>query len=147
MTINVRVFVFDADTGTQQLLRGVLENRGYNVKTFSEPKLCERCACSPDETCVDIIISDNQMSSCSGLKFARHQLSRDCKVAQLALISEDWTAADLKEADALACQTFSKPIDQVALGKWLDRHEKTLDPNRTLRDHFVKARVKPWVVK
>ncbi len=139
--MKTRAFVFDDDELIRSLLKSILENRGYEVFTFSEPGVCPlyqkaECDCIDGQQCADIILSDIRMPNISGIGLIEKLDKNGCKVKNRALISGSWTPSELNQAKDLNCKIFKKPFKMEELEDWLDDCEKTIDPNRVLHNRF-----------
>ena len=112
--MNKRAFVLDDDQILRELLRQVLEDRGYEVLTYSNPGLCPlynegSCHCTDGEACGDIIISDVNMPNVSGLGFVERQKKMECKIKNVALMSGFWSGTDVeKQRDLVARYSKSR---------------------------------------
>jgi CheY-like chemotaxis protein len=145
--MNKRAFVLDDDEILRELLRQVLEGRGYEVLGFSNPGLCPlynegSCRCTDGEACGDIIISDINMPRVSGLDFIERQKKMGCKVKNVALMSGAWSGTDVEKAKSLGCKVFQKPFSLAEIEKWLDECENEIDPERILTDWFKENLVR-----
>ena len=134
-----RILVFEDNDILRSTLKYILDERGYEVFTFSEPKLCRVFdsvdhTCPADLACADVIISDVNMPTETGLDLIRKRQQKGCKVKYRALMSADWTGSDLKSARELGCFIFRKPFDLKKMLKWLDDCTDELDPARKLSD-------------
>lgn len=72
--MKIRALVFEDNDQLRSLISTILEMRGYEVFTFSEPGSCplylkDKCPCPLKHTCADIIITDINMPSVTGLDF------------------------------------------------------------------------------
>jgi len=147
--MKIRCFLFEDDERVRALLLQILESRGYEVLSFSDPELCpmygaSACPCNPEETCGDIIISDVKMPNVTGLGFVDRQKEIGCKINNVALISGAWSDFDLEHAQKLGCKTFQKPFILDELNEWLNECEKGVDPNRILRNWFQEMIPESW---
>lgn len=139
--VRIRAFVFDDDRDTREVLRIVLEDRGYEVLAYRHPSMCPifldtKCPCPRDHACGDILLTDMNMPFVSGLEFIENQTRNGCKgiVQNKAVMSGAWTDELRARAKALGCRTFTKPISFGKLDLWLDERERMIDPNRKLTD-------------
>jgi len=94
--------------------------------------------CPVDHACADIIISDVNMPSKTGLELIKDRQQKGCKVKYRALMSGDWTDSDLKYAQDLGCHIFHKPFDIRIMLKWLDDCVEKIKPDRKLSDLLTK---------
>ena len=144
--MNKRAFVLDDEEMLRELLRQVLEDRGYEVLTFANPGLCPlykegKCRCRIGEACGDIIISDVSMPNVSGLEFVERQKKMECKIKKVALMSGRWSEPDVEKAKSLGCTVFQKPFSLAEIEKWLDECENRIAPERILTDWFKEKLV------
>jgi len=134
-----RVLIFEDNDILRSSLKYILDERGYEVFTFSKPKMCQAFdsvhhTCPADYACADVIISDVNMPTKTGLDLIKERQQKGCKVKYRALMSADWTDSDLKSARELGCYIFHKPFDLKKMLQWLDDCLGELDPERTLSE-------------
>lgn len=134
-----RILIFEDNDILRSTLKFVLTERGYEVFTFSKPKMCQALdsvhhTCPSDRACADVIISDVNMPTKTGLDLIKERQQKGCKVKYRALMSADWTDIDLKSARELGCYIFHKPFDLKKMLQWLDDCVGELDPERTLSE-------------
>jgi len=139
--MRIRAFVFDDNESNSSLISTILENRGYEVLSFSEPSICpiyldRKCPCPKDYACGDLFIANNRMFNMTGLEFIENQTRNGCKgiVKNKAVISTTYTNAEVEKAKKLECQVFEKLSFIDKIDSWLDECEKRIDPNRKLSD-------------
>ena len=140
----IRVILLDDNEGVRSVLTEVLEERGYEVFSYSDPGICplqleRECQCGIGQACADIIVSDVDMPSMTGLEFIENQKTKNCKIQNVVLISGGWTEETLAHAHELGCKTFSKPFPFSEFFRWLDEIEKRIEPTRELTDWFQKT--------
>ena len=134
-----RVLIFEDNDILRSTLESILDGRGYEVFTFSNPGLCQIFdsvdhQCPVDHACTDIIISDVNMPSKTGLELIQERRQKGCKVKYRALMSGEWTDSDLKQAHELGCQIFHKPFNISEVLKWLDNCVGKINCERKLSD-------------
>ena len=134
-----RVLVFEDNDILRSALEYILEGRGYEVFAYANPRLCQIFDstdhnCPADHACTDIILSDVNMPSKTGLELIRERRQKGCKVKYSALMSADWTDTDLKNAEELGCRIFHKPFDIREILQWLDDCVKKISSERRLSD-------------
>ena len=134
-----RVLIFEDNDILRSALEYILDERGYEVFTFANPGLCQIYDsvdhnCPVDHACTDIIISDVNMPSKTGLEFIQERRQKGCKVKYKALMSGDWTDSDLKYAQELGCRIFHKPFDIREMLKWLGDCVEKINSERRLSD-------------
>ncbi len=140
----VRVILLDDNEGVRSILAEILEERGYEVFSYADPGICPlqlepECRCKGSQTCTDIIISDVDMPSMTGLEFIENQKNKKCKCRHVVLISGGWTEERLERAHNLGCKTFEKPFPFDQFYKWLDEIEKRIEPTRELCSWFQET--------
>lgn len=134
-----RAILIEDDDLVRLTLESILESRGYEVHSYSEPMFCpifldSECICSLVFPCTDIIITDLNLPNVTGLDFIEHQIEIGCKVNNIAVMSGYWTDQGLEKAEKIGCQIFEKPFDLKDLHQWLDGVEKRINPIRELAD-------------
>jgi DNA-binding NtrC family response regulator len=138
-----RVLIFEDNDILRSTLKFILNERGYEVFTFSDPIMCSvydsvNHNCPVDHACADIIISDVDMPTKTGLEFIKERQQKGCKVKYRALMSGGWTDSDLKYAQELDCYIFHKPFNIKKMLKWLDDCVEKINPERKLSDLLTK---------
>jgi len=139
-----RVLIFEDNDILRSALQYILSERDYEVFTFSSPKGCPvyesvNHICPADYACADIIISDVNMPSKTGLEFFKERQQKGCKVKYRVLMSGDWTDSDLKIAKQIGCHMFQKPFDLREMFKWLEDCVNEINPERKLSDMITKS--------
>ena len=132
-----RVLIFDENEALSITLKKILDERGYEVFTFSDRGVCPLFHSGyhikiSDSVCSDIIISDCYMPTIDGLKLIKDRIDKGCKVKFRALISTTWSDADWQYAHKLGCLLFRKPFDLKEMLEWLDDCTKKIDVERKL---------------
>jgi CheY-like chemotaxis protein len=138
-----RVLIFEDNEILRSTLEAILNEFGYEVFAFSNPGLCPvydsaDYKCSLDHACADIIISDVDMPTKTGLEFIKDRKQKGCKIEYRTLMSGDWTDSSLKYAQELGCRVLHKPFDFEELLQWLDDCSKHITPNRQLSNLFTQ---------
>ena len=137
--MKLRVIVFEDNEALRATITSLLEMRGYEVFSYSEPLLCPVYLdreCPHEWPCADVLITDLRMPNMTGLEYVENQARYGCKaiVQNKAVLSGAWTEEELERAKRLGCQIFEKPFEIHEMIKWLDECEKRIDPNRRLAD-------------
>jgi CheY-like chemotaxis protein len=137
----LRIILLDDNEAVRSLLSEIFTDRGYEVFAFSNPSICPlqmlpECRCEPNQTCTDIIVSDMDMPSMTGLSFIENQKKKNCKCQHVVLMSGSWTEQALLRAHELGCKTFAKPFSFEEFNEWLDEVEGSIDSTRELRNWF-----------
>ena len=134
-----RILIFEDNDILRAALKYIFNERGYEVFTFADPRLCQTFDsvnhyCPVDHACADIIISDVNMPASNGLELMKERLQEGCKAKYRALMSGDWTDSDLKYAHELGCHVFHKPFNVKEMLKWLDDCAEKINSERKLSD-------------
>ncbi len=139
--MQLRVIIFEDDNNMRQLFSELLEGKGYEVISASDPTLCPvyadpKGACPHKFACGDFLLTDNQMPHMTGLEFVQVQEQKGCKgvVHNKAVISGSWSDEELKTAEHLGCKLFTKPFLIDEIFQWLDEQAKKIPPDRQLED-------------
>ena len=134
-----RLIVIEDDKHCRELLSLILRQNDYDVISLAEPTACPlysdlESECSHEDACGDFLLTDNRMPRMSGLQFIEIQQARGCKgaVHNKAVISASWTDDELKHAERLGCQIFSKPLDVENILKWLRERKRLIPAGRKL---------------
>jgi DNA-binding response OmpR family regulator len=138
-----RVLIFEDNDILRSTLKHILSERGYEVFTFTDPKMCPVYDlidhdCPADDACADIIISDVNMPRKTGLELFEERQQKGCKARFRALMSGNWTDSDLKYAQELGCHIFHKPFDIKEMLRWLEDCTGKINPERKLSDLHTK---------
>jgi len=136
-----RILIFEDNDSLRSTLNNLLQELGFEVFTFPDPGMCPLRAsgdtgCPLDHACSDIIISDVNMPTETGLEFIKERLKNGCKIKYRALMSGDWSETDLQKAQKLGCRIFHKPFSLDELLQWLNDCRKRIDSERELSDWF-----------
>ncbi len=138
-----RVLVFEDNAIIRSALEYILKEKDYEVFTYSDPKMCHiyhsaSHDCLSAYSCADIIISDVNMPTKTGIELFRELRQKRCKVKFWALMSADWTESNLRYAQELGCHIFHKPFSMEKMLGWLNDCRKKIDPERRLHDWLIK---------
>jgi DNA-binding NtrC family response regulator len=140
--ITYRILIFDDDSSIRDLLWNYFDHRGYEVFTFPHPRSCpicelHECMCPLDAACADLIISDLNMPYVRGLDFLAQQISKGCKVRNLALMTGELQAADREQAERLGVRVFEKPFRLADIEKWAEEAEAAIPRSRKLSNWYL----------
>jgi CheY-like chemotaxis protein len=138
-----RVLIFEDNDILRATLKHILDELGYEVFTYPDPAMCPvydsvHHNCPLDHPCADIIISDVNMPTKTGLELIKDRQQKGCKIKYRALMSGDWTDSDLKYAKELGCLIFHKPFNIKKMLKWLDDCIEKINPERKLSELLTK---------
>jgi len=78
------------------------------------------------------------MMGANGLDFIEELIERGCRQPNFALMSGDFSDADLDRAAELDCVLFTKPLNMEALTVWVEEVERSIPPERILYDWSQK---------
>jgi len=142
-----RIILLDDIDSIRDTFAKLLTIHGYEVFSFSNPTICPlqiepECRCNKNQTCTDIIISDLDMPSMTGLNFIENQRKKNCKCQHVALMSGLWTEEKLSHAHELGCKIFMKPVSAKDILKWIEEVEKYINPDRELCGWFEETPLK-----
>jgi CheY-like chemotaxis protein len=132
-----RVLIFEDDDILRSILENLLDSHGYEVFTFSDPGMCpvsgsDNHNCPLGDACADIIISDVNMPTQTGLELIKDRKQNGCKAKFRALMSGYWSDPDLQHAQELGCHVFHKPFNLKEMIQWLDDCSERIDHERKL---------------
>jgi hypothetical protein len=77
------------------------------------------------------------MPTQQGIDFLEEQIRKGCKCKNMTLMSGDFTENDVVRAKSIGLMLFRKPFGITEILEWIERIEKTIDPNRKLADWFL----------
>ena len=134
-----RAVIFDDQEFLRTLLWMFFDRRGYEVLTFPDPGFCplhvtDQCPCPTGTRCSDLVISDVNMVTANGVDFIDKLIQKGCRLPNFALMSGDFSRADLDRASRIGCALFTKPVDMAALTAWVEQVERSTPPERILYD-------------
>jgi len=138
-----RIILFDDDQNIREGLKQVFKHRGYEVLIYEDPSLCSLqhshdCQCQKNERCADIVITDIDMPTVSGIDFVDEQVSKGCKIQNIAIMSGAWSEENIKRAKALGCAVFDKPFDLSVLMDWIKECEGRMGQIPDLCNWFLQ---------
>lgn len=131
MSQKFNAVVIDDDLFCREFMAEVLEDRGYQVARYAAAVslpfcLCPEGNCQRQQSCADLLLTDNQMPRLSGLEMIEQLQARGCKLAvgSRAVLSGSWSQSELEKAEQLGCKTFTKPYDLQEIDAWLSACEE-----------------------
>jgi len=74
------------------------------------------------------------MHGANGIDFLEGLIQKGCRQRRFALMSGDFSDADLIRASRLGCTLFDKPLDVAALTAWVEETERSIPLERKLFD-------------
>jgi len=136
----LKAIVVDDEQLIRELLRHVLEIRGYKVMTYAQPDLCPfydeaECPCPDAARCADLLITDVNMPGCTGIEFVERLIRADCKIPNIAIMSGSWTVTERTRAEATGCAIFEKPLRMSDLEAWLESCEQRMRADSLVTSH------------
>lgn len=137
--MRLRAVILDDSPTLRKVLWTLFKGRGYEVFAFPDPVLCplhavRECPCPPSTCCADVIVSDVNMEGGNGVDFFEQLVQKGCKQRHFALMSGNFSEADLARASRLNCRLFTKPLDMAQLTAWVEEVEGLIPSERTLFD-------------
>jgi DNA-binding NtrC family response regulator len=138
-----RILIFDDDKSIREILWHFFDHKGYEVFTFPHPRSCpindiSSCTCPLTESCADFIITDLNMPFLRGIDFIEQQISKGCKVKNLALMTGDPGDPARERAEKFGVKVFTKPFRLADVEKWITDSEVKIPMNRKLSDWHLK---------
>ncbi len=134
-----RAIVIDDDDACRALVSLLLEQKGYEVLSFSDPTACPvytdpEAPCPHADACGDFLLTDNHMPNMTGIEFIESQSRRGCKgmVKNKAVLSGSLSLGEVERAERLGCKVFRKPYVLKEVSDWLDEQLKTIPDDRKL---------------
>jgi CheY-like chemotaxis protein len=144
-----RAIVCDDDHQILDLFRSVIEMMGYEVLTAETPITCAFYrdhvdSCRQHHRCADVLITDYSMPSMTGLELLVMQHQGGCKLTSRnkALMTGDEDSELRKQAAALGCHFFTKPLLVSTLIAWLKECEKRFDLSEPLAAELYQPQSK-----
>lgn len=128
-----RAIIVDDEPSVLDLLKMVLELRGYEVIAYREPVRCpiyeDHTRCGSLRPCTDVLIADYRMPKMTGIEMLEDQAHRGCKLTSRnkAIISGDLDEPALKKIGELGCAFFQKPFTLEEMEAWLIGCEERMD--------------------
>jgi CheY-like chemotaxis protein len=139
----MKAMILEDDPVIRTLLGKVLSLDGYEVDSYSNPANCplfadESCPCSQKGACPDLIISDYDMPTASGLDFSEHLKRKQCKCKNIAVISGGWDEDELQSVLPSGLSAFAKPFSK-RFWAWLRKVKgQGQEMNRAYRRSFER---------
>ena len=134
-----RVLIFDDDEAIRKILWQFFDHKGYEVFTFPHPRSCpiceiSKCTCPITASCADFIITDLDMPFMKGIDFIEQQVSKGCKVKNIALMSGGLNGPVVTKAEELGVKVFPKPFKIADMERWIREAEAKIPQDRELSD-------------
>lgn len=130
-----KVFIFSENEDIKNLLKKVLEKRGYDITVYIKPERCTNYAvsvfrfCLSAHACADIVIMGRHIAEFRSLDFIERQIKGKCKVPleNKLVIASTFDEIDTARAKALGVCIMHMPFTLAELHKWLDGCEERLE--------------------
>jgi CheY-like chemotaxis protein len=129
-----RAVIFMENEPARNVLKKILEKRGYEVSTYDALEQCPNFAspeshdCVKEKRCADIVIMGRHMYEVRAFDFLERQAQGKCKLpmANKLIISSIFEELDDARAKELGVTIMYLPFSVAALEKWLDGCEERL---------------------
>ena len=126
--MRLRILVLDDDAETRDMLKIALGNKGHDVTVLADPTEFpflrkDRCPCSSDSPCADILISDNIMPNIEGIDLFKKLKNGGChplRKGNVAIMSGYLTIHYMNELNDLGIHYFRKPFKMSDIYDWVD---------------------------
>jgi CheY-like chemotaxis protein len=122
----MKALIFGENKMFLTLLTEILPNEKFEVTAFSDPisfinQHEESCCHKQGGPCFDVLITDNLMPGMTGIEFIEGIKGFGCKLAdqRKAIVSDNWSADDLKHAKKTGSKVFHNPVPRNKLIQWL----------------------------
>jgi len=136
-----RTIILESDNRLRELLAVLLKSRGHEIHAYAYPITCPLYRqpdgrCPQDFPCADLLITDMQMASESGLDLLGRQAERGCRMApgNKLLLTADLAKEQEQQADELGCVVARKPVDIPELFDRVAECESRIPNDRRLGD-------------
>lgn len=120
-----KAIVIDDESSICELLKMVLDEKGYAAEIYPNPLACPLYresseACHADYSGYDILITDYNMPGMNGIDFVSWLLQNNWLIPKIAIISGTWDIEAKTRASGLNCQLFDKPFSINEVQNWID---------------------------
>ncbi|GBC59356.1 response regulator [Desulfonema ishimotonii] len=120
----MRVYLFEDNHMTREMLTDLLEMLGCNVRSFCDPsEAFNRPGGARWAQSADIVITDLQMPFMSGLELAVKLTGSGFDEKNIAILSGYWTEDNRSFAENLGIRIFEKPLGIDLLCSWIKSHK------------------------
>ena len=138
--MNFRLLIFDDDSPELNPLKILLQAKGYEIHTYSDPLKCplitgDEVVSNGVSFSTDFIISNFSTPLNTNLQFIEDLKRKKFKVNNIAILSSGCREKDINKAVELGCRVFPKPIKLSTVLSWLDEREKNIPPDRKLLNY------------
>jgi len=137
--MKTRILLFEDEHTIRKPLCTFLRAKGYEVLDFPSPMTCtlvaeQKCTCSRDRACADLVITDMKMPGMTGLELIRMMAEKGCHASarDKIVISSAITPEQAVEFRALGCHYLPKPFELAELLRLIQVCEKNIPPDRQL---------------
>jgi DNA-binding response OmpR family regulator len=137
--MKTRILLFEDEPAIRRPLCAFLRAQGYEVLDFHSPMACtlvaeQKCTCSRDRACADLVITDMKMPGMTGLELIRMMAVKGCRTStkDKILISSGVSPEEAVEFQTLGCHYLPKPFQLEELLALVQACEKNIPPDRQL---------------
>jgi DNA-binding response OmpR family regulator len=137
--MKTRILLFEDEYSIRRPLCVFLRARGYEVLDFPSPMTCtlvteQKCTCSRERACADLVITDMKMPGMTGLELIRMMAEKGCHASsrEKIVISSGLTPEQAVELRTLGCHFLPKPFQVEELLALIQVCEQHIPPDREL---------------
>ena len=137
--MKTRILLFEDEPSIRRPLCTFLRARGYEVLDFPSPVTCtlvteQKCVCSRERACADIVVTDMKMPGMTGLELIRMMEEKGCHAStkDKIVISSGITPEQAVEFRTLGCHYLPKPFQLEDLLSLIQVCEKNIPSDRQL---------------
>ena len=134
----IRIAIFEDESMVRNMLEMLLfqyasiKGIEYEILLYEDPTACpfkgaEKCLCSENEICTDIIITDINMPHVSGIELIKGQIEKGCKVRNILVISGYTDQKIIEWVLGAGCKYLHKPFQMSELYDTIDKFEENID--------------------
>ncbi|PLX86892.1 MAG: hypothetical protein C0618_08335 [Desulfuromonas sp.] len=130
MSASFRVFVFEDDIPTLELLTLVIQRQGYEVQGFTSRFSCpaytsDRCECPQHKPCANAIIVNTRFPESKNLDLLIEQDKRGCKLSRenKAVMSASFSTERESQVREMGFKTIKKPFRLHKIIAWIQECE------------------------
>ena len=129
--MKLRIVVIDDEECIRDSLKWHLSDLGHEVIVSEEPLQCDVILghdCSQEQSCADVLITDNNMPGMKGLDLIELMQQKGCRRGTefKAIISGAFSKDDLARAARIGCKIIWKPFSFDELEEWIEEVKRKI---------------------